>query len=204
VTKADAITAVRTATRFDTASPSPVTDTQVGVWMDQESARVRRLLNVAVPALYKATSSNLPILAGAQTLTKPAGFEKLVRIEVLTGDRWETVEPASDTNPSFDYCLGFEEVGNTYLIWPLASAPGTYRMVYSTAITSGYTTLEVPDGLEDVIIERVCARVKERLQPGEAGMHFDVADRIWAEQLPLLRMRYGRTNRSGFRESGRE
>jgi hypothetical protein len=203
VTVAELITAVRTATRFDIASPSPVTDTMVTVWVDQEHKRFRRELNVAVPALYKATSSEATIAAGAQTLTKPNDFEKLVRIERKVAERWETIEPAPDTNGGFACYLGFEEVGATYLIWPLAAAAGTYRIVYSKTVTAGYTSIEVPDGFEDVLIERVSGRVKERLQPSEAQMHFQIADRIWQQQMPLLRLRYGRNSRSGFRESSR-
>jgi hypothetical protein len=200
VTFAEAITAVRTATRYDTASPSPVTDAQVTVWLNSEMHRFRRQLNAEVPQLYRATSSNLTIAAGAQTLTKPAGFEALVRVERLVGATWVNVEPANPVDQELGN-LGFEEVGGTYLIWPSASAPGTYRLVYNAAANSG--TLEVPDGMEDVVVERVCGRVKERLAPGEAQMHFAIADRIWTEQLPLLRRRLGRNIPSGFRPSYR-
>jgi hypothetical protein len=203
VTFAEAITAVRTATRYDLLAPStptPVTDTQVTVWMNSEMDRFRRQLNAEVPVLYRAVSSNLTIASGAQALTKPAGFEALVRLERLVGARWVNVEPASSADMECGE-LGWEEVGGTYLIWPSASAPGTYRLVYAVGATAG--TLEVPAGLEDVVVERVCARVKERLFPAEAQLHFDIADRVWTEQLPLLRRRLGRNLASGFRPSYR-
>lgn len=199
-TFANAITDIRTATRYDTASPSPVTDAQVTVWLNGEMHRFRRQLNAEVPELYRAVSSSLPIASGAQTLTKPAGFDKLVRVERLVGARWVNVEPAAPVDMECGD-LGWEEVGNTYLIWPSTSAPGTYRLVYSADATDG--TLEVPEGMEDVVVERVCARVKERLMPAEAQLHFAIADRIWTEQLPLLRRRLGRNIASGFRPSYR-
>jgi hypothetical protein len=202
VTFAEAITAVRSATRYDIAAPStptPVTDAQVTVWLNSEMHRFRRALNAEVPQLYRTTSSHT-INAGAQTITKPAGFEALVRLEKLVGATYVNVEPANPVDQEIGN-LGFEEVGGTYLIWPSASAPGTYRLIYAVAATAG--TLEVPDGMEDVLVERVCARVKERLAPAEAQMHFAIADRIWAEQLPLLRRRLGRNIPSGFRPSYR-
>lgn len=201
MTFAEAITAIRTATRYDTVSPSPVTDAQVTVWLNSELDRFRRLINAEVPQIYRATSSDLTIASGAQTLTKPAGFDRLVRIErLIPGARWVNVEPAAQVDPESGP-LGWEEVGDTYLIWPSVSSAGTYRIVYNTAATAG--TLTVPAGLEDVPVERVCARVKERLAPEEAALHFGIADRIWSEQLPLLRRRWGRNNHAGFTQSYR-
>jgi len=199
VTFAQAITAIRTATRYDTVSPSPVTDTQVTVWLNSEMARFRRQLNAEVPQIYRATSSHT-IASGAQTLTKAGDFDALVRIEMLVAGIYVNVEPAPPVDMQAG-TLGYEEVGSTYLIWPSASAPGTYRIIYCAGSTDG--TLEVPAGLEDVVVERVCARVKERLAPSEAQMHLSIADRIWAEQLPLLRRRHGRNVQSGFRPSYR-
>jgi hypothetical protein len=196
---AGAITAIRTATRYDTVSPSPVTDAQVTVWLNSELQRFRRLINAEVPELYRA-STDLTIASGAQTLTKPAGFDTLVRLEVLIGGRYINVEPANQMNQEAGP-LGFEEVGGTYLIWPTVRAPGTYRLYYNVAATDGI--LDVPAGLEDVPVERVCARVKERLAPDEAGMHFEIADRVWKEQLPLLRRRFGSNNQAGFNPSYR-
>ena len=194
-----AITAVRTATRYDTVSPSPVTDAQVTVWLNSEMARFRRQLNAEVPEIYRNTSAHT-IVSGAQTLTKAGDFEKLVRIELLVGSSYINVEPASPVDLEAGR-LGYEEVGGTYLIWPTISAPGTYRIVYNTTSVDG--TLDVPAGMEDVVVERVCARVKERLAPAEAQMHLDIADRLWTEQLPYLRRRHGRNLQAGFRSSYR-
>jgi hypothetical protein len=198
-TFAECITDIRTNTRYDTVSPSPVTDTMVTAWLNQEMDRFRRQLNAEVPELYRTTSAHT-IASGAQTITKPAGFEKLVRLELLIAGKYVNVEPANPVDMEAG-CLGFEEVGNTYLLWPSASAPGTYRLAYNVGATAG--TMEVPAGMEDVLVERVCARVKERLAPSEAQMHFAIADRIWSEQLPLLRRRHGRNVQSGFRLSYR-
>jgi hypothetical protein len=200
VTFAEAITAIRTATRYDTVSPSPVTDAQVTVWLNSELQRFRALINSVAPQLYRATSADLVIASGAQTLTQPAGFDILVRVEKSVGGRWVNVEPAQDADAEAGP-LGFEEVGSTYLIWPSLQAPGTYRLIYNTAPTDG--TLAVPAGLEDVPVERVCARVKERLAPEEVQLHLAIADRIWAEQLPVLRRAFGRNNQAGFRPSYR-
>lgn len=200
MTFAEAITAIRTATRYDTASPSPITDAQVTVWLNSEMDRFRRMINAEVPVLYRAVSSTTVIASGAQTISKPNDYEALVRLERLIGSKWMNVEPADAVNME-DGCLGFEEVGSTFLIWPSASAPGSHRLIYGKTATAG--TLEVPPGLEDVVTEKVCARVKERLAPAEAQMHLSIADRIWAEQLPLLRRRLGRNVQSGFRPSYR-
>lgn len=197
---AGAITAIRTVTRYDTVSPSPVTDAMVTVWLNSALDRFRRLINAEVPQLYRATSSNLVIASGAQTLTKPADFERLVRIEKSINGRWCNVEPAAQVDLEAGP-LGWEEVGATFLIWPSLQAPGTYRIVYNTTATAG--VLAVPAGLEDVPVERVCARVKERLAPEEMKTHLSLADDIWAEQLPLLRRRYGGNNQAGFTPSYR-
>lgn len=200
LTFAQAITAIRTATRYDTASPSPVTDAQITVWMNQEMHRFRRLVNEVAPMLYRATTADLIIASGAQTLTQPADFERLVRLESFLSGRWVNIEPASDTDAESGP-LGFEEVGATFLIWPSAQAAGTYRIVYLKTATDG--TMEVPAGLEDVIVERVCARVKERLAPEEAQMHFAIADRVWQEQATQLKRAFGRNNQQGFKPSYR-
>lgn len=201
MTTAEAITAIRTATRYDVVTPSPVDNAQVTVWLDQEHKRFRRQLNVTAPQLYMTATGTTAITAGNQSLAKPADFERLIRIERLETAVWVTVEASDDTNLETQCFLGFSEQGANFIISPLVSAPGSYRIVYSKTVAAGYTTLEVPDGLEDVIVERVCARVKERLEPETAAIHFQIADRIWNEQLPLLKLRYGRVNRSGFRES---
>lgn len=199
---AGAITSVRTDTRYDLppSGQSPITDAQVTAWLNSEMARFRRAINSAAPFLYRATTGNLVIAAGAQTLTQPADFESLIRLEVLLFGRWVNVEPTDPTNPE-SAPLGFEQVASTYLIWPTTQAPGTYRIVYSAGSTDG--TLAVPAGCEDVVVERVCARVKERLAPEEAQMHFAIADRIWEEQRRLIRRSEGNNNAAGFTRSYR-
>lgn len=197
---AAAITAIRTATRYDLVSPSPVTDAQVTVWLNSELQRFRRLVNAEAPQLYRATSADLVIASGAQTLTQPTDYERLVRMEKSIGGRWVNIEPAGDTDAEAGP-LGFEEVGATFLIWPSTQAPGTYRIVYNKTAVDG--TLEVPAGLEDVPIEKVCARVKERLAPEEVPLHLQLADRVWQEQLPQLRRSWGRNNQAGFKPSYR-
>lgn len=192
---ANSITAIRTATRLDVVSPSPVTDAQITVWLDSELSRLRGLINDVAPNAYATVTGTLTIAAGAQTLNKPNDFERLIRIETLIGGRWVNLEPADDVNAEVGP-LGFEEVAATFLVWPSLRAPGSYRIRYSSAHAAGQ--MDAPDGLEDVAIERVCARVKERLLPDEAPMHFQIADRIWTEQRTQLSRRWGRNNRAGF------
>lgn len=162
--------------------------------------RFRRLVNEVAPEVYRAVTADLVIASGAQTLTTPADYERLVRLEASISGRWVNVEPASDTDAESGP-LGFEEVGATFLIWPSTRAAGTYRIVYNKLATDG--TLEVPPGLEDVVVEKVCARVKERLAPEEAQLHLSIADRLWAEQAPLLKRAFGRNNQQGFKPSYR-
>lgn len=197
---AGAITAVRTATRYDLVAPSPVTDAQVIVWLNSEMARFRRALNAAIPQLYRVTSGSLVIASGAQAITKPGDLDSLIRLERSFSGGWVNIEPSDQVNPEFG-AIGFEDVGATYLIWPTTQAPGTYRLVYSAMSTDG--ALAVPAGLEDVVVERVCARVKERLAPEEAQLHFAIADRIWQDQIPALKRQYGNNNAAGFTRSYR-
>jgi len=94
------------------------------------------------------------------------------------------------------------EEGASIMLGPVQLAPGTYRVVYvadPAAISGDVTAYAVPEGFEDVITERVAARVRER-DEDDPSLHLRRADATWTELLRPLRKRYGRHGVPGIRQ----
>ena len=196
-----AITYIRTATSHD--ADDQVSDAQLTSWLQVEQDRVRVRLGAAVPSLYNATASTT-LTAGQDTITKPVDFLAMRRLERQYNSLWEPVaigDGLSTNGYSGVYSwIDVREQGNTFVISPADAAPGTYRLTYITVGATLYTptALDVPLGLEDVLIERVSARVRERCEE-DPSAHLRRADEVWREMLPALKKRYGAHPVSGLR-----
>jgi hypothetical protein len=97
--------------------------------------------------------------------------------------------------------LNWREEAGAILVSPAVRAAGrTYRLNYTKAPTvTGNYTIEVPSGLELIIVYRVAADlVRPRLEEDGAA-HAAAAERIWQDQLPVLRKRYGAHPRPGLK-----
>ena len=80
MTRAEARTAIKTATDHDGASDTQVSTTQLDTWIDEEHKLFRRQLSAAVPWLYTAVGNEETLAAGDDTLTIPNDFERLYRL----------------------------------------------------------------------------------------------------------------------------
>lgn len=199
-----AITNIKTATSHD--SDDQVTAAQYLAWVQLEQDRIRVHCALAIPSLYTSTQSNT--LSGTTTISKPADFLALVRFEKLVGTKYWPVWTADGLSTHGLGGLEFREEATNFEVAPTEESDGTYKMTYVTkgaTLTSALTTppgsnatIEVPLGLEDVLSERVAARVRERCYE-DAAPHYKRADDLWKELFPLIKRRYGRHSVPGLR-----
>ncbi len=194
MTVTQAYAAVRASALHDIDTQD--TDAQLLVKITQEYQRLRRWLCTFVPNLYE-TSATITVAAGASSIAKTGltNFERLRRVERQQGSASGTYYPISiaDTlNANQARTLCAYEQGAYILLAPTSSAPGTYRVTFvtGTGTVAAGTTLDVPDGLEDVIVERCAAWVRQR-HDEDPSYHIRAADEILKEQRQLLRGRYG-------------
>ncbi len=194
-------TAIRASTDHD--SDTQVTDAQLTAWLDLEYKNLRRVLAQIAPSLYATADSSQVIAAGSTTLALPTNYERLVRLEQQFGSNWFPVLISDELTPHYGE-LNAREEGAAFQLSPVSLAPGTYRFIYVALpatlvnVTDDSTALAVPSGCEDVILERVAARVRERFDE-DPSAHLARADRVWREQKSALRRRYGKHAVPGLR-----
>ena len=167
--------------------------------IDTVYRRLRRRCAFEFPSLFEALSDEDTITD--DELDKPDDCEVVQVVQKLVGSTWETLGVLPSLNRDDGICLSFFEMGAVLKIRPVEQAPGTYRMYYTTAVEDGYTTLDVPAGLEDIIIEEVAAWVSARHNE-DADYHRQEAKRIWDEQYMPLWNRYGAHTASGLNQAG--
>lgn len=213
-----AITHIRNLTGHDTGGQ--VNDTTMLLpWVESEARRLRRQLSMAVPELYMFITFPVVVVAGAAQIDKAislANVERLWTLEKLvsgTGlvpasDVWSEIPVYVEGSP----VLGYRDEGAYFALYPESLAPGSYRARYIRGMTAAafLTTTELngdfsttvvglPLGLEYIVIQRVAALVSARIPGDDPAPHYAEADRIWKEQLPALKKRYGRSVKQGFR-----
>jgi len=183
MTIASAIVEVRTSTAHD--SDTQVTDTMITAQLNDSYRRTRRWLSTFLPELY-AVSAAATIAAGANTIAKPDGYERLIRLEY---------EVATDDYYPLE--LGPMVEG------PGSNAAGTYRITYASRPVDGYTSLDVPEGVERIIIEEASAWVRQRLNE-DPKYHLDMAAALKRDLRADLRNRYGAHSRVGLSRKDRD
>ena len=207
MTREECRTAVKTATDHDGASDTQVTTAQLNTWIDIEHKLLRRLLAQVAPQLYTAADNSQTISSGTESLTMPSDFERLIRLEIQVGDRWLPIEVSDELSPHIG-TLAVREEGGTLKVAPGALTAGTYRIIYVqkpttlSADSGAGGVLLVPDGCEDIIVEKVAARVRERLDE-DPTPHLNRAAATWKEQKSALRRRYGKAPQPGMRTTRR-
>ncbi len=200
MTRAEARTAIQSA--YETVGGAP-TSTELNTWIDLEHKLFRRQLAKSVPQIYTATDTQQVLAAGSDSLTLPSDYERLVRLEKLSGSDWYPVDISDELSPHLG-CLTVREEGTALKVDPVLDAPGTYRIVYvqkpvTLSADSGTGgVLLVPDGCEDIIVERCAARARVK-QEEDPGPHLARANDVWTEQKRALRKRYGRSPKPGLR-----
>jgi hypothetical protein len=224
VTVGEGLNLVKGLTRHGDGHPSAPTgnDTQLGAdafliaLFDHEIKQLRREITTEIPEYFTATlqttlGAGVNVFAG---LAATADFERILRIE-RTDDGGQTFWPVPCAEEPYvdqpDRLSWREQSNGTVYFTPKLLAPGTYLFTYNTQqtpdpVVSG-TTIAVPRGCEMVIVHRVCALGRSRLEE-EASYHEAKANKILygdpnnrkdKGQIALLKRRTGVHPVSGFR-----
>lgn len=188
-------------------------------WVEQEARRVRRELSLKVPELYTILSPALTVTPGdrIELTGTTAPFERLVSVERrISGSGSDAWSVNSTWGELLVYeqgspYLGYLEEGPWLALRPEGKSAGVYRVRYIKGLletafststdlnTDTATTPGLPRGMEEVVIERVCAIVATRVPGDDPAPHQREAERIWKDQLSALRRRYVRGIKPGFR-----
>lgn len=204
MTRSEARTVIRANTDHEGASDTQVTTTQLDTWIDLENKLLAREVALIAPTLYTKTDDEQELASGDTdgSLNLPDDFERIVRIEKqVSGDVWYPLSISDGLSPHTGSTLTAREEEDCYIISPDAIMAGTYRLVYvrqAVTMSDDSDTLDVPSGCEDVLIERVCARVRGKLDE-DPSLHLQNADRTWRVQKQALRRRYGKSPEPGIR-----
>lgn len=163
--------------------------------LDTEYRRFRRRLAFEFPSLYEALSTTQTITD--DELDKPDDCELIRVVQKQTGENWYAIGAVPSLNRDDVVELSWFEMGAVLKIRPVIQAPGTYRMYYTVAVEDGYTTFDVPAGMEDILVEEVAAWASARHNEDPA-YHKAEAKRIWDEQYMTLWNRFGSHSASGL------
>jgi hypothetical protein len=203
VIRSEARTLIRANTDHEGVADTQVTTTQLDTWIDIEHKLLCREIALIAPALFTTTDAEQTFDAADEddVLTIPDDFERLVRVEKQAGTVWYPVPVSDELSPHAGSSLTVREEEDEFILSPLSVITGTYRIVYVRApatLDSDADSLEVPGGCEDIICERVSARVRTKLDE-DPSIHLANADRVWRSQKQALRRRYGKSPQPGIR-----
>jgi hypothetical protein len=188
---------IRAATDHDT--DTAVTDAQLTSWINQEYFAVRRVLGDVAPTLYTAATT-FSIVAGNTYTIVAADFSKVRRLERSNGSSYDPMRVASAVDPEGSCDYTFLERSTVLEIYPSNAAVTSYRLNYITKpakLTAGADVCDVPEGVERVIVEKVAARVRIRLEE-DPSPHLQAASAALQEAKSYLQKRYG-THAEGLR-----
>jgi hypothetical protein len=198
--KSEARTAIRST--YEDVAGAP-TDSELNVWLDLEQKLFRRELTIAAPTLYQKVDATQTIANGAETLALPSDYDSLIRVERLDGVTWLPVD-VSDALTTQIGAVAVREEGAAIKIGPTLISGASYRLIYNpvpaslASTNSPDETLAIPVGCEDILIERVAARARVKLEE-DPSPHLTRAAAVWNEQKRALRRRYGRMPVPGLR-----
>jgi len=202
----EASTKVRSGTLHD--ADTQVTDAQLLAFIADEYRRVRRWLCAHAPRLCQSTVSAIAVTG--TTITKASSlpdFERLVKVEKLYGGTYYPVDVETVLMSGDPGALSVAETPTTLVFSPAASAPGTYQVTYlvgALATIVAGTAIDLPTGLEDVIVERACAWVRQRHRELEhVAYHERRAAEILEEHTRYLKQRYGAMGQPGLKREPR-
>lgn len=192
----DAVVMVRSGTAHD--NDAQTTDTQIQAQLHRSLQMLRRRLSAAFPSIFEKVTSELVVASGANTITKPVDCEHVTVLERKNAaGAWDFIDVNPSLNRSMAATVSFYERDGVLVIEPAYLAAGTYRIHYSGALLDGYTTIDLPAGLEEIIIEEVCAWVRQRHEE-DPSYHMARAKMVWDENWMPLKKRYGAHGRSAL------
>jgi hypothetical protein len=144
-TIASMIVDVRSTTAHD--NDTQVTPEQITAALDREYRNLRRFISKFAPTLYQDTIL-FTLATGVNTYTKPADFERLVRMEYQAAtNSWYSLS----TRPGLISSSGYA-----------SDVAGSYRLTYITRPEDGYTSFDLPDGAYQILMYQVSAWVRNR------------------------------------------
>jgi hypothetical protein len=177
--------------------------TSAALTLRRTGGTAAELTTAALTVLATTTTSGLdlygdPDYTGATWIAKPNDYESLRLLEKQTNNGyWMPVVIYPSLNRHEATGISFYEQGTRLVLFPETEAPGTYRITYLTKAVDGYTSYDVPDGLEQIIVEETSAFVRQRHEE-DPGYHKAIAKQIWDDQYMSLWNRYGSHGRSGL------
>lgn len=138
-------------------------------------------------------------------------FERIVKVEkdvgggdylpIRVGDGLNSGSSASWYRTGSTLAIEVHEQPARLVITPDAEAVGTWRLTWVAGAAASLvvgSTLDLPLGLEDVVINRGAEFVSIRHDPTQAAYFKMRADAILKEQKPLLMQRYGSMPQPGI------
>ena len=178
MTVAEFVTAVRNTTGHD--SDTQVTDPMITAEGDRRYKSLRRWLSQKAPELYQTTSETT-LTTGTNTISKPSDFERVIRVEIqLSQGFWEPLAMRNALSQTQGIAC---------------DSAGTYRLTYVTKPTSGYTSFDVPDGAEEILIHETAGWVRQRHEE-DPSYHMAEARQLKLDLQRDIAMRNGAHPRS--------
>jgi hypothetical protein len=194
-TAADIVAGVRDATHQIYADGAgPVTDAGILRMTNELYPLVRRKIARIVPDWFTTVSADLVVAAGAVEIDVSAltTLDLVFEVRRLQSGssspaRYRTVQPAGpDPEGSPVLCWqrrGLAGAGTALELYPVALAPGTYRVRYlATAPTlAGTGAVLLPAGGEGILVEEVAGRVKQDKLERDGSGHVARAQKLLKE-----------------------
>lgn len=170
-----------------------VTDAQLNTWIGQEYSILTGRLTSLFPDRYTKYTADYTVANGARsfviTETDFSRIREVQRKDGATGVDYFSLMLAPGYNPEWACDLSFRQRGAaTVDLFPIAVAPGTYRVRYAykpvTLVADG-EILDVPDGGDQVIEHIVGARVRGRFEE-DPSLLLNLRDSSWKEYRDSL------------------
>lgn len=198
-----AITVVRALTNQDGANNDQLDDTtQLLPLFQLETEILRAQIAELAPRLYETTTADTVVPPAA--FPKPADFKRVIRVErksSLTPTRYIPVEPSDGLRPDLSW-LSWEERQSTLTFAPTDLVAGTYRLVYEPIVATLTLSTAIPvppGGFEMLLIQRICAHVRTRVNEDPSG-HLQIAVDTWNRLKGTLKHRTGEHPKPGMKK----
>jgi hypothetical protein len=186
-TAADVVTSVRAATGYLQAN-GPISDATILALANEEYPLVRRMVARVCPDLFATESGTLTVAEGSTEIdvSGVSSLDLIFEVKKLRGTVYRTVDVAGpDPEGSPALCWrrrGMTGSGTAVELYPVAEAPGTYKLRYmaTAAALAGSGAVLLPPGAERILVESVAARVRARREEDPA-VHLRERDRVLKE-----------------------
>lgn len=194
------ITDVRTVTLHD--SDTQITDTQLVALLKAEYALLRRRLADIVPDLYTVYSASWTLTQGGTnsqdlsaspvSATDVSKIQAVERQDASGSGVWYPVPLAPRLTADVSGTIRWRQRGATIVdIFPPLSAAGIYRAIYTSngGINSWTTStaIDIPDGADAYLRERVAATVRVRFGD-DPSPHLTLAADLWTQLRDYLKV----------------